>query len=220
LPVCGGYKKIPANQHNLCRDGNFEETEMKLTSNLLLGGLAAFILALPSMASSVYTYTYTGNLFEAATGPYNTTSDAVDGSFTLSSPLGDDLSDAPFTPSSYSFTDGVQTFSSTSSPATEETFDVFTSATGAITAWTVSLAGPADANSVSTFTSEDVGMLDEGFDGEGFNLGDAGTWAETVSSGGGGSPVPEPGNVALIGLGLVGIGLVRRKLQQRNQPVA
>jgi hypothetical protein len=34
------------------------------------------------------------------------------------------------------------------------------------------------------------------------------------------STVPEPGNVALIGLGLVGIGLVRRKLQQGNQPVA
>jgi hypothetical protein len=192
---------------------------MKLTSNLLLGGLAAFILALPSMASSVYTYTYTGNDFESSpSGPY-TDSDSVTGSFTLSSALGDNLVDAPFTPSSYSFTDGVQTFSSTSSPATEETFEVSTNASGAIVAWSVSLGtGPPDSDSVSTFTTEDVGMLDEGFGGEGFNLGDAGTWAETVSSGGGTSPVPEPGNVALIGLGLIGIGLVRRKFQQRNQP--
>jgi len=195
---------------------------MKVTSKLVLGGLAACMLALPSMASSVYTYTYTGNLFESATSPYNTTTDSVSGDFTLSSPLGDNLVDAPITASvtSYSFTDGVQTFSSASSPAAEETFDVSTSATGAITAWTVSLStGPPDSNSVSTFTSEDEGQLDEGFDGYGFNLGDAGTWAETISSGGG-SPVPEPGNVALIGVGLVGIGLVRRKLQQRTQPVA
>jgi hypothetical protein len=41
-----------------------------------------------------------------------------------------------------------------------------------------------------------------------------------VTAGSAPSSVPEPGNVALIALGLVGIGLVRRKLQQRNQPVA
>jgi hypothetical protein len=31
---------------------------------------------------------------------------------------------------------------------------------------------------------------------------------------------PEPGNIGLIALGLVGIGLVRRKMQRQNQPVA
>lgn len=195
---------------------------MKLTSNLLLSGLAACILTLPSMASPVYTYTYTGNLFEAASSPYNMTTDAVDGSFSLSSPLGDNLVDDSITASisSYSFTDGVQTFSSSSSPATEETFEVSTSATGAIIAWSVSLGGPADANSVSTFTSEDVGELDEGFDGYGDNIGDPGTWAESVSSGGGGSPVPEPGSVSLIGLGLLAIGVIGRKSHKRNQPAA
>jgi PEP-CTERM motif len=196
---------------------------MKLTSNILLGGLAACALALPSLASTVYKYTYTGNLFEAATGPYNTTTDAVNGDFTLSSALGDNLVNDVITAdvTAYSFGDGVQTFSSTLNPATEETFEVSTNSSGEITAWTVSVGSAAASDSVSTFTTEDVGMLDEGFDGEGFNLSDAGTWAESVSSGGGGTPaVPEPGNMALIGLGLVGIGLVRHKLQRRNQPAA
>jgi len=193
---------------------------MKLTSNLFLGGLAACLLALPSMASSV-TYTYTGNDFETATSPY-TTSDFVSGSFTLPTALGDNLVDDDITSiiSSYSFTDGVETFSSTSDPAAEETLDVSTNSTGAITAWSISLAtGPPASNSVSTFSnSADSGELNEGFAGLGTTIGDPGTWAETVN-GGGSSPVPEPGSVALIAFGLVGIGLVRRKLQ-RHQPAA
>jgi len=192
---------------------------MKLTSNLILGGLTACILTLPMMASSVYTYTYTGNLFEAAYGPYNTTTDAVDGNFTLSSPLGDSQVNESVTPTSYSFTDGVQTFSSTSSPAADETFKFSTSPTGTITAWTVDL-GSASFNSVSTFTDEDEGALDEGFGGYGENIADAGSWAVSVSSGGGTSAVPEPGTVGLLSFGLLAICVAARKLQRRNQPIA
>src|ERR1700678_2331892 len=115
------------------------ETDMRLTTQLLLGGLAACILTLPLMASSV-TYTYTGNDFNITTFPY-TTSDSVSGDFTPATALGDDLSDMAITPATYSFTDGVQTFTNASPPSTV-TFDVSTGATGAITEWYILLQNP------------------------------------------------------------------------------
>lgn len=186
---------------------------MKLPASKVWGGLAACILTLPLMASSV-TYTYTGNDFETVIAPY-TTSDFVSGSFTLTSPLADNMAESAITPASYSFTDGVQTFSSAAPPA-EVTFDVGTDASGNIDTWVIELnSGPPSDDVVATSSnSSDFGEL--GLFALGENIGDPGTW---VMSGGGGLPVPEPGNVALIGLAVVGIGLVRRKLGRQNQPV-
>lgn len=179
---------------------------MKFSSILLLAGLAAGILS-----ASEVTYTYTGNPFEVATGLY-TTSDFVSGYFTLSSALGDSQTLEAITPDSYSFSDGVQTISS-ASPPPDVTFEVSTDLNGNISGWFINLETPSGPYSqISTETTpnqEDLGAL--GND-EGYNFFDKGAWLE---SGGGTSPVPEPGNVALIGLGLVGIGLVRRKLQAR-----
>src|ERR1700676_1936697 len=79
-----------------------------VTSFLLLIGLQS--------TARAETYTYTGNDFGSATLPY-TTGDFISGFFTVASPLGDSLALAAFTPTSYSFSDGVQTFASTSPPS-------------------------------------------------------------------------------------------------------
>jgi hypothetical protein len=174
---------------------------------------AAATLATKPLAASPVTYTYTGNDFQVATNPYTTT-DFVSGFFTLASPLGDSLALASITPASYSFTDQFQTFSSVSPPP-DVTFEVSTDASGNINGWFIDLQSGANIVSTQT-TPNQEDFAEDGFVGEGDNFFAEGTW---VMSGGGTSTVPEPGNVAWIGLGLVSIGVVRRKMQRRNQPV-
>ncbi len=172
---------------------------------MLLGGLAALMLTAPLMAD--VTYTYTGNDFGFAIAPY-TTSDFVSGFFTVSSALGDSRPESAVTTTSYSFTDGVQTFSSTSPPA-EVTIEVGTGLTGSITSWDIDLStGPPADNFVST----DSVSTDSGENGVSFadNNGDPGGWKQS----GGGSTVPEPGYVGFLGLGLAAIVLVQRKYQR------
>ena len=183
------------------------KSTMKMSRKILLGGLAALILTAPLMAD--VTYTYTGNDFEVASGfPYST-SDFVSGFFTVSSALGDSRPDSAVTTTSYSFTDGVQTFYSSSPPA-EVTIEVGTGLTGSINVWDINLStGPPDDNYVST----DSVSTDGGSNGGAYayNLGDPGGWKQ---SGGGGSTVPEPGYVGLLGIGLAAIVFVQRKLQR------
>jgi len=168
---------------------------------MLLGGLAACVLALPLAASSV-TYTYTGNDFETATGPY-TTSDFVSGYFTLAAALGDSMAFGSITPASYSFSDQVQTFDS-ASPPPDVTFEVATNASGQIDEWDISLQNGVDVVSTVSFSS-DFGEMSSGL---GEVIGSPGGWQ---MSSGVTSPTPEPGNVALIALGLVGIAIIARK---------
>lgn len=186
---------------------------MKLAMYRFLGVLAACTMTLTLAAST--TYTYTGNAFQAVFGGSYTTSDFVSGFFTVASPLADNLvfSNQNVTPISYSFTDGVQTFDSTS-PPTNVTFDIGTDASGTITQWDINLGtGPPLDDSVSTNSSSgDAGqMLSAGAFGD--NLGNPGTF---VMSGGSGSPTPEPANLGLFGLGLVAIGIIRRKVRMER----
>lgn len=177
---------------------------MKLIPKILLSGLAALILTVPLMAD--VTYTYTGNPFQSFGGLYDST-DFVSGSFTVSSALADSLPEGTITPNSYSFTDGVQTFNSTAPPP-EVTIEVGTDLTGAINSWDISFTS-ASGNILSTDSaSSDFGEAGASL---GENVGDPGGW---VQSGSGTSPVPEPGNLAFIGLGVAAIVASRRKFQQ------
>jgi hypothetical protein len=168
-----------------------------LTGFILLAGLQ-----FPVRADE--TYTYTGTAFQSATAPY-TTSEFVSGFFTIPSALGDNLANEGITPTSYSFTDGVQTFSN-ASPPPDVTFDISTDGSGTIDGWLINLE--SGFNQVATSTQEDFGTSSGG---EGLVFLDEGTWQ---ASGGGASPVPEPGNLGLIGLGLAAIVAARRKLQR------
>lgn len=176
----------------------------------LFGPLALFVLALPAMADPV-TYTYTGNDFVAVVGSY-TTSDFVSGYFTLAAPLPDNLafSNNNVSPTAYSFSDGVQTFSSVS-PPTNVTFDIATDASGNIIQWDINLGtGPPMDNSVSTdSTSSDVGeQISAGNFGE--NIGDPGTWTAMTAT----ASAPEPEGLGLFTIGGIALCLVRRRFTQ------
>ena len=73
-------------------------------------------------------YTYTGNDFTNVTGPF-TTSNYVTGSVTLSAALGDNLGPVMVTPNAFSFSDGVDTISSTNPVSYGPTCGVGTIAT-------------------------------------------------------------------------------------------
>jgi hypothetical protein len=200
---------------------------------LKLALLAAFVLAMPVMAST--SYTYTGNDFTTITcvgncpGPAYSTSDFISGSFTLSSPLAPNLDEVSIFPSSFTFTDGPDTFTSgdplISVCNCSPSFSNFsTDASGNITAWNIMLTlGELGAASLTTvdanlgvirgLTVDDSANFSDntpdGFTGQNAasNIHDAGTW--TV---GNTSAAPEPGGLILLVTGLAGIagGLRRR----------
>jgi hypothetical protein len=167
-----------------------------VTGFIVLAGLQSAVRA--------ETYTYTGDVFETATTPYTLT-DFVSGFFTLASPLADNLAFGTITPASYSFTDKVQTFASTSPPP-DVTFEVGTDASGNINKWFVQLENGFNIVSTSSISSD----FGETLVAAGSNLGEPGAWV--ASGGGGGSTVPEPSYPALIGIAMAAIAVVRRRL--------
>jgi len=132
------------------------------------------------------------------------------------------LSDSDITAdiTGFSFTDGLQTFNNTTSIPTTETFDVSTDASGNITAWNVFLQNPSGVSQDYTVATQNGLTITRDFGNQPFGAGesqgsilsDPGTWQ---MSSGGGSTVPEPGNVSLIGAGLVAIAVVLRKRLQK-----
>jgi len=155
------------------------------------------------------TYTYTGNEFGGSPSSPYLASDFVSGFFTVASAIGNSQAFGTVPVTSYSFSDGVQTFSSASNPASETTFEVATDGSGNPIQWTVTLTS-GGLNIVSTTQSEDLG--ESGLD-VADNFLDPGTWLKS-SSGGGGSTVPEPGYPVVIALGLAAIVTAHRKLQR------
>ena len=173
-----------------------------VTGFILLAGLQSAVRA--------ETYTYTGNDFQTATSPY-TTSEFVSGFFTLASPLGDNLVAASETPTSYSFTDGVQTFSSVSPPP-NVTFKISTDGSGNIDGWFINLQ--SGLNQVSTQTTPNQEDFGTSSGGEGLTFFNEGSWQ---ASGGGTSPVPEPRTASWLLLGLVaGAAWVKQRLSRTS----
>jgi len=193
-------------------------------NNLFSGLAAALLLTVPAMAD--VTYNYTGYDFNTFTGTDFNAGDSVTGSFTLTSALGDNLGGANIALSSvgFSFSDGVDTITNTTPGINDcfcsPTIDIWTNGSGQITNWEISLtAGELGSENITAenyyggiFAGnviEDSGFISAGEQAS--TSGSAGEWNV-------GSPatVPEPGNVALIGIGMLAMAAVRRKWQRRG----
>jgi len=187
----------------------FETATSAATKTFVIGLILFF--GLQAAARADVTYTYTGLDFQVATGLY-TLNDFVSGFFTLASPLGDNLVLANETPATYSFSDGVQTFSSLSPPS-DVTFKISTDGSGNIVGWFINLENPSGFNQISTATSPNQEDLGAASGGEGFNFFDEGTWQASA----GGTPTPEPRTVSWLLLGLLAAaGWIKTRLSQRS----
>jgi len=200
---------------------------MKKTVSVLLFAMSG--LASSGIAATV-TLTYTGNDFgpggEALT-PY-TTSDSVSGSLTLSSPLDDNLDAANVSPSSFSFTDGVNSINdATTVDGTCSQFGrscpqfVFsTDSAGNISGWYV-LIQDSDGEILTNGGSltylangdpRDVAVLANGID-IGENSGAPGYWTQSETA-----SAPEPSSISLLGAALSLIAMNILFSRRDNRP--
>jgi hypothetical protein len=115
-------------------------------SVLVASGLVA-LGAAHTTADTIYSYT--GNPFTLVTSPY-TTNDFISGSFDLATPLGNNVPLTAITPTSFSFSDGLQTLLATT-PGLVFSFTIQTDATGIPSRWSIALS-TGFFNSLSTIS--------------------------------------------------------------------
>jgi hypothetical protein len=195
--------------------------------------LFVVLIALGSFGSAAHAdvvYEYSGNNFASFYGGY-TSDDSISGRLAFAFALGDNFNLASVNPTSFSFSDGVQTISNTSPALAFTQFLISTNAAGDITDWEISLhewSGTGQRVIVTTFPSPLY------VDTAGFvaNVG----WAPSVTAAAysftpgvwwqpteGAAPaagrpvsgVPEPSTWAMMILGFAGIGFMayRRRSQ-------
>ena len=191
---------------------------MSLKVKFVLSIALLGLLCLMPLSLLADTYTYTGSDFTTAGTPY-TTPDSISGSFSVSAALG---ADGGFTPNSYSFTDGVYTFT----PSDSTIIQFHAGDAGAenvsgslVGDWWIVLELTNGAAKIET-VGNCCNSLDESITfsaGLAWTEDNPGSWTvtETIGSGGGGGTppsVPEPGTLSLLGVGLLGFaGAVCRK---------
>lgn len=188
----------------------------------LVAGLA---LVLPlSIKAQSDTYTYTGSAFNFSTvnnsiqnppgtvaAPYST-SDSVTGTFTINGPI-DNLNNAVFFDNgAFSFTDGVQTLSS--SNGADLFAEISTDASGNITSYSIGAQSTTDLNdfiTVGSFGSPgSFGKFDTGTEVVSAGTNTFGSISAPVAS-----ATPEPSSLALLGSGLAGVAFnVRRRMRR------
>lgn len=191
------------------------------TSALLL---IALLLALAATSRADETYTYSGNKFTSFSGTAACPSVCgISGSFTLASALPDDAAfpTSP-TPLTYSFTDG--SFTWTPSNSSLAVFEFGTNSSGGIDAWIISIfqttnvedtlytCGSSVCGSSFHYTGYDNSQLVQRSPldilANALVVNNAGTWVASASAG----TVPEPSGLLLLGMGIIGLSSIRRRV--------
>lgn len=120
---------------------------MSLNSRLAAISVLTAAACFSSVASASTVYTYVGNNYNNVfiPGSIYDLSMSIQGSLVLDSPLAPDLNNALIVPTSFSFSDGVNTFTEITSPHTTSgstnasNFQFTTDSAGEITGWAIGL---------------------------------------------------------------------------------
>lgn len=199
---------------------------MQIIRSLAL--LAAVLSPLSALADT--TYSYTGQPFTDVSGAY-TTSNAITGQFTLAAPLAPSIAtDTAITPLTFSFTDGLQTVTNTSTLTPDTFFTIQTNATGNISLWDIYITFTTPDGEAHLETLDDVigpflAVADEATHDHssessliidaGTNTGLPGTWTKATTPT---AATPEPASLTLLATGLAATGtmLTRRRIRSRK----
>jgi hypothetical protein len=193
---------------------------MKARKLLWMLGLAVAFLVVPGLEAGTI-YTYTGNDFTVAFAPY-TRSDFVTVSVTLSSPLPYNSGLTEYTPTAFSFSDGVDTLTN-STPDIDSDGFYFATANGVITTWYGYIwMNPGEEPEITTcggVISCDPNTLDQGETLTSFAYveNDPGVWSGATQ----GAPAPEPSPVIMTSTGVLLLaGTMRYQRKRRAMRVS